>query len=190
MIIMNESGAFLESKRIFFSPMDEKNIDSYFNWINDRSIINYLDTGNFPKTKDQLVDYIKSVNDDPSQVMFSVFEKSSGEYIGNAKLGNIDWVNRTAKYGRMIGSKNMQGKGYGSDMALLLLYYAFNILNLNKVCAGVEEGNLSSINSNKKNGLEVEGILRQQVFSNGKYENVITMGITQSQFWKIHPHFE
>ena len=189
MIIMNESGAFLESKRIFFSPMDEKNIDSYFNWINDRSIINYLDTGNFPKTKDQLTDYIKSVNDDPSQVMFSVFEKSSGEYIGNAKLGNIDWVNRTAKYGRMIGSKNMQGKGYGSDMALLLLYYAFNILNLNKVCAIADEENLPSVNSNKKNGLEVEGLLREQVFSNGIYKNQVVMGITQSQFWKIHPNF-
>lgn len=190
MIIFNESGAFLESERIFFSPMDEKVLDSYFNWVNDRSIINYLDTGNFPKTKEQLVDYIKSANDDSSQVMFSVFEKSSGEYIGNAKLGSIDWVNRTAKYGRMIGSKKMQGKGYGSEMSLLLLYYAFNILNLNKVCAGVVEGNLSSINSNKKNGLEVEGLLLEQVFINGKYKNIVSMGITQSQFWKIHAHSE
>ena len=185
MIIENHN-PFLESEDIYFTPIDENIHDDYFNWVNDRTIIEHLETGYFPKTKQQLMDYVKSINDNPNYVFFSVFEKQTNIYIGNAKLGPIDWINRTAEYGRMIGEKSIHGKGYGTQMGNLLLHYAFMILNLNKVSAQAVADNMASIKSNEKIGLEIEGKLKQQVFINGIYKDVVRMGITKTRYRELN----
>ena len=115
-----------------------------------------------------------------------LFEKQTNIYIGNAKLGPIDWINRTAEYGRMIGVKSTHGKGYGTQMAKLLLHYAFMLLNLNKVTAGAVADNMASIKSNEKIGLEIEGKLKQQVFINGIYKDVVRMGITKTRYRELN----
>ena len=144
---------FIESNRIYFAPLDDDVDDNYLRWVNDRKVVEYLETGNFPKTRHTLNEYVKSINESPKYVFFAVIEKNSRKYIGNAKLGPIDWISRTAVYGRMIGEKSALRKGYGTEISELLLHYAFMIINLNKVTAGVLEDNKGSIKSNEKNGL-------------------------------------
>jgi len=82
----------------------------------------------------------------------------------------------------MIGEESAQGKGYGSAIAELLLHYAFMVLKLNKVTAGALTDNMTSIKSNEKVGLEIEGKLKQQIFKNGKYRDVVRMGITKARY--------
>jgi len=177
---------FLESDNIYFTPINDDISDDYFNWVNDRAIIDNLETGHFPKSKQQLFDYVRSVNSNPNFVFFAVIEKISGKYIGNAKLGPIDWINRTAEYGRMIGDKSMHGKGYGKEVAKLLLHYAFIILNLNKVTVGAIADNIASIKSNERIGLDIEGTLKEQVFKGGIYKDAVRMGITRTKYLKLY----
>lgn len=176
---------FIENDRIFFVPLEDDIDDNYLRWVNDRKIVEYLDTGNFPKTRHTLIEYVKSINESPKHVFFAVIEKKTGKYIGNAKLGPIDWINRTAVYGRMIGEKSALRKGYGTEMSALLLHYAFMIINLNKVTAGVLADNKGSIKSNEKNGLYIEGKLKDQIYNNGIYKDVLMMGITKSRYLEI-----
>ena len=177
---------FLEAENIYFIPINEDIDADYFKWVNDRRIIDHLETSHFPKTKKQLENFVKEIIEDPNHVFFAVIESETNKYIGNAKLGPIDWVNRTAGYGRMIGEKSAQGKGYGTEMAKLLLHYAFMILNLNKVTAGTIADNMAAIKSNEKIGLEIEGKLKQQIFKDGKYKDVIKMGITRTRYYELN----
>jgi len=55
-MIIKNLNPFLESENIYFIPIDEDIHDDYFKWINDRRIIEHLETGHFPKTKQQLRD--------------------------------------------------------------------------------------------------------------------------------------
>tara|TARA_A100001011_G_C14245357_1_gene815274 strand:+ start:516 stop:1082 length:567 start_codon:yes stop_codon:yes gene_type:complete len=185
-MLAKELNSFLKSETLNFVPMNENYLEDYYKWINDREIIKNLETSHFPKTKKQLLHYMDSINESKDFVFFAVIEKNTNKYIGNAKLGPIDWINRTADYGRMIGAKDMQGKGYGTEMAKMLLYYAFMILNLNKVTAGTVENNLSSIKSNEKIGLEKEGVLKQQLYREGQYKDVIKMGITRAKYLTLN----
>ena len=173
---------FLESKNIYFIPFDEDLDDNYLKWVNDRKIIEHLITGVFPKSKQELVEYVKTINSNPNHVFFKVIEKETKKYIGNAKLGPIDWVNRSAEYGRMIGEKSVHGMGYGKEIARLLLHYAFKILNLNKITAGSPVDNIASIKSNESVGLIVEGRLKEQIFKDGAYLDVVRMGITKNRY--------
>ena len=112
-------------------------------------------------------------------MFFAIIEKETKKYIGNAKLGPIDWINRTSEYGRMIGDKSVQGKGYGKEVTELLLYYGFMILNLNKMTAGAMSDNKASIKSNEKVGLDIE-VLKEQIYHDGVYKDAVRMGITRA----------
>ena len=183
----NKYRPFIESDKIYFTPLDEDIDDNYLRWINDRDIIKYLESGNFPKSKQEIINYVKSVNSSPNYVFFAIIEKETKKYIGNAKLGPIDWINRTSEYGRMIGDKNVQGKGYGKEVAELLLYYGFMILNLNKMTAGATSDNKASIKSNEKVGLDIEGILKEQIYHDGVYKDAVRMGITKTKYLELYP---
>ena len=103
------------------------------------------------------------------------------------KLGLIDWINRTASYGRLIGDSEARDKGHGANAARLLLYYGFQILNLNKITAGVVSDNIAAVQSNQKVGLEIEGIQKEQVFMLGSYRDVTKMGITKTTYLDLYP---
>ena len=177
---------FLESDNIYFVPLDEEIDDRYLVWVNDRSIIEHLQTGQFPTTRAALMEYVKAVNGNPNHAFFGVMAKNPVQYIGNVKLGPIDWINRTAEYGLMIGDKSAHGRGYGQEIAKLILHYAFMVLNLNKVTAGASVDNNASVRMHEKAGFETEGRLKEQVFHNGTYKDTVRMGITRSQYLALY----
>ena len=66
----------------------------------------------------------------------AILNKKTGAHIGNIKLGDINWIHRFSELGIMIGDKRYWGKGYGEEACKLVLAYAFDRLNLNKVILG------------------------------------------------------
>ncbi len=52
-------------------------------------------------------------------------------------IHRINWKDRTATTGAVIGEKAYWDKGYGSEAKMLVLDYAFNMLNLRKICSQV-----------------------------------------------------
>tara|TARA_X000000950_G_scaffold108424_2_gene136744 strand:+ start:12559 stop:13116 length:558 start_codon:yes stop_codon:yes gene_type:complete len=170
-------------KNIYLRPVEIGDIDrGWQKWINEESVIEFLD-GVYPVTKDNLLKYYHE-NQPPRAVMFSICDKSDDTYIGNAKLGSINWINRTCSYGRIIGPEKYKGKGYGSEALILLVKYGFMKLGMNRICSGAIEGNIASLKSNEKVGFVQEGIQREAVWRNGKYNNVILLAITRNDFLK------
>ena len=181
---MKNQKYFLETKKISLSTSDEINFKKYKSWINNRTTIGFLETGHFPRSESELKNYIEEINQSDHSVIFAVIEKETGKYIGNAKVGPIDWINRRAEFGRMIGEESARGKGYGKEITALLMKYAFKILNLNKLTAGAISNNYASIKSNKKSGLNIEGEFKEHVYNNGHYMDVVKMAITRKQYLK------
>ena len=106
--------------------------------------------------------------------------------IGTISLPNIDWRNRTAEYGRfLIGHPDYRGGGYGKEAEFLLMDYAFNHLNLNRVWGDVLAGNQVALELDQQMGFRQEGTLRQQVFKNGAYLDVIRVGLLAEDFRRV-----
>jgi len=57
---------FLESDHIYFRPLDNDLDDIYLKWVNDREIIEHLEVGVFPKTRHELLEYVKTINNCPN----------------------------------------------------------------------------------------------------------------------------
>lgn len=113
--------------------------------------------------------------------LFIIHEFSSNK-IGMVGLSNIDNRNRNAEFGRFMIDKKFRGKGYGREALILILDYAFKHLNLNKIYLDTFEYNNKVINLYKKVGFKQEGIKRQHIYKDGKYNNIICMSILKEDY--------
>ena len=118
--------------------------------------------------------------------MFAICLKDNDQYIGNARLGNIDWVNKCSTYGRLIGKEDFKNRGLGSEALILLLKYGFKNLGLNRIASSALSTNIISIKSNLKIGMKKEGILREASFKNGKFVDRIQLSMISKDFFKIY----
>ena len=113
--------------------------------------------------------------------MFAICDKVNDVHIGNIKLDNFDWVNRTCELGLLLGDRTYWGKGIGTEVMRLTLAYAFNQLNLRKVLLAVYANNPAAIKLYEKVGFKNEGCLRSQIFVKGEYIDKHYMGIFSNE---------
>lgn len=116
------------------------------------------------------------------QYGFAIETKSAGEYVGGCGIHSIDSKNRFGILGIFLGEPHIR-KGYGSDALTVLVEFAFNEINLNKVKLFVFAFNKQAIGCYKKIGFKTEGVLRQEIFRKGRYHDALVMGLLRSE-WK------
>lgn len=182
---ISSSKAFLVGKRLYLRPLLKSDItERYLSWLNDAAVTRYIETGLFPVTKKDLEEFYKKIKVSKTDIMFAIIDKEHDLHIGNIKVGGINWVHRFADLGIMIGDKAYWGKGYGEEACRLLLRYAFNRLNLNKVTLGSYSTNLAALKTYKKVGFKIEGRIKKLLSIDGKYVDHVLMGILQSAYNK------
>src|SRR5438552_16485450 len=84
--------------------------------------------------------------------------EASGEMIGRCELFDVDEVARNCKLGISL-AKEHWGRGYGREAVMILLEYAFEKRNLEKVHLDVLADNLRAIRSYEACGFKEEGRL-------------------------------
>ena len=171
-------------EKVYLRCMEESDIEGpYLDWLNDEEITRYL-TGvrHSSVTKDYLLHYIQSMAQSDKDIFFAIHDVESKEFIGTSHFGPIDWLNRTAALGIMIGNKRYWGKGHATKAIRLVLDYAFKSLNLHKVTAGIVAIHQPSVKAFQKAGFEIEGQAKSQFFLDGKYYDYIYMGVTRDDF--------
>lgn len=73
-------------------------------------------------------------------------------------------------------------KGTGRKLGQKALYYAFNDLNLHKVCGQALAFNERSIKFHRDLGFQQEGVLRDQHYDGGSYHAVICFGLLNAEW--------
>ena len=98
-------------------------------------------------------------------------------HIGNVYLTDLNYVNRTAESHILIGNKKYWGQGYAREALLQILHYGFEERGLNRVEARINADNVASLRMHEKCGYKRDGVLRQAVFKNGRFKDVVVMSI-------------
>ncbi len=113
--------------------------------------------------------------------------EADGKFIGQCALFRLDEVAQTCELGIAIGDKSYWGRGYGSDAIRTLLEYAFRLRNIRKVSLTVNGTNTRAIHAYQKCGFQEEGRLREHVWSNGAYVDLVQMGILRREWSAANP---
>lgn len=175
---------FLVGERIYFRPLDINDLERLIKWINDPEITIFLTMGRFPANSIREKEWLENLYRSQDEVVMGIVIKDGDILIGNCGLHQIDWVSRSAIFGIIIGEKEYQDKGYGTEAVLLMLKYAFEILNLNRVELTVYDFNKRAIRCYEKAGFILEGRLRQKIFKDGNYQDVLIMSILKEEWEK------
>ena len=105
-----------------------------------------------------------------------------GVPVGLIGLLSIDGNNKKAEYYVMLGERAYMGKGIAHTASKLLLNYAFGKLGLNRIYLYTETENSAAINSYEKIGFRREGVLRNDLFSKGRFVDRYVYGITKADY--------
>jgi len=177
---------YIVGKKIYLRPLNIEDLKKgYLYWINNPEVNTFIMAARVPTPYVKLKEYYEKVTASHNDVMFAIVIKKTDKYIGNIKLGNIDWINRSAEVGRFIGEKRYWSKGYGTEALKLLMDYAFNTLNLNRICNRIVIDNIASIKSCEKLGMKKEGVFPQFGFVDGEYKDAVQLSMTKDSYKKI-----
>jgi diamine N-acetyltransferase len=105
-----------------------------------------------------------------------VIETIAGEFVGSVGLHGIDARSRQAELGIWIARPHWD-KGYGTEAVRIASRFAFREMNLQRVYLHVYDTNPRGIRAYEKVGYKEEGRLRRSQFVNGRYADVIVMGL-------------
>lgn len=140
---------------------------TYLSWLNDYAVNRYLETRWSEQTLEGIRAYISAMISSPKDILLAIEVRESGKHVGNIKLGGIDYNNSNANIGYFVGEKDCWGTGIATEAVSLISDYAFNVLNLHRIYAGIIEGHNASRRVLEKNGFELEGNMRDAC----KFEN-------------------
>ena len=161
--------------------MEEKDVPYRVKWINDPEIRRTLNF-DYPISEIGTKKWLHSVAGNPTRRDFIACDAETDKPIGYGGLLGIDIKNGKAESYMGIGEKNLHGKGVGFEIRKILLDYAFNELDLNKVYAYVWKENTPMIKLNEKVGFQIEGLLRQDILSHGEKRDRYIMGILKDEY--------
>lgn len=163
--------------------IEKKDMPIINGWRNKKDLIDFLGTPfryiNEDVDNNWYASYLSSRN---SCVRLVIEESISDVIVGAVYLTSINWLNRSAEFSIWIGLTEHQSKGVGKFATLKILEHAFKDLGLHRIYLTVLEGNIRARKLYKSVGFSEEGVLRQAVFKNGCYENMVSMSILMSEF--------
>lgn len=111
------------------------------------------------------------------------FEDDNGNLIAMGGLTGIDYTVRKAEFYIFVNPER-QREGIGSEATYLLCKYGFDVLNLHKIYLYTNASNLGARKTYEKIGFTLEGIHRNEMISNEKYEDRLYYGILASELGK------
>lgn len=165
-------------KRIYLSPMNVDDAETYVKWLNDFNITDGLGCTCRNTSLEDEKEWIKQ-NSSASQ--FAIVNLVDDKLMGNCGIQGIDTIRQCAEVGLFIGEEENRNKGYGEEVLNLLLDYGFNCLNLNNIMLRVFSFNERAISCYKKVGFKEIGRRRQSYYLNGKFYDEVYMDILREE---------
>ncbi|MEG4146751.1 GNAT family protein [Microcoleus sp. Pol12B5] len=115
-------------------------------------------------------------------VDWGIVHKAEKKFIGTC--GFVEWsmTHSRAEIGYAL-SRRYWGEGYMSEAVNAVIEFGFREMFLNRIVARCEVNNIASARVMEKVGMQLEGILRQQLFVKGRYWDLKLYSILREEFF-------
>lgn len=137
----------------------------------------------FPKSEESIKKRVEMLSSSSfeNDEFFFIMEDKEGNAVGNINTHSCSKRHGTFQYG--LGVKRQYwGNGYTKDAINMVLQYYFNELRYQKVNVNIYEFNEQSIKLHEKLGFVLEGCIRKNYFTSGKYYDELCYGLTKEEF--------
>jgi RimJ/RimL family protein N-acetyltransferase len=170
-------------KKITLRAIEEEDLPTLHKWANDPSTQDIIGNIHFPSSLNYQKTWLERLQTDKLNQRLAIETPDLG-IIGISSIMNIDWRNRHAWHGIVLGDKDIRGKGYGVDTVMTTMRYAFEEMNLERLDGSIIEYNTISYSMYcNKLGWKEEGKKKNYYFRKGKYWDQIIVGITKEDYY-------
>lgn len=171
-------------ERIRLRQIERADLPTFVAWLNDPEVRRNL-AAYWPMSLAREERWFEEQAQRPVQEQPLVIEARQGEswkVIGNCGFHNLNWHDRNAEMGIMIGAKEEWNKGYATEAMQLLLQVGFETLNLHRLYLRVYERNTAALRAYEKAGFVYEGRQRQGNYDEGGYMDVLMMSVLRPEW--------
>jgi RimJ/RimL family protein N-acetyltransferase len=134
---------------------------------------------NRASAQERLEEWVKA---SPGTINFAARTIADDRLVGGIGLMDINGADGHAQLGLSIYKQDDWGHGYGREMIVLALRYAFNELNLYRVWLTTPGFNERAMKLYEKLGFRHEGRGREHILLDGTRWDVIYMGMLRDEF--------
>jgi RimJ/RimL family protein N-acetyltransferase len=171
-------GVVAVGKRVFLRMLDESDGLMLKAWAADpllkemvgSELLERFSGGPWPGWLDDL-------SADLSQINLVIASRRTGRRLGLIRLFNVHRRDGYAFLETMVADSRALKLGYGIEASKLVAYWAVDILKLRRLEAKVYPYNTLSVNTMKRRRWQLEGRLRQAVYHDGEYCDLLVFGI-------------
>lgn len=182
----------LENERVILRPLVKADLDNLLApATSDEKLVQYS-----PKpihTRELLKEYITSSlsgKETLDRYPFSIFDKQANAWAGSTSFLFISNYHRRLEIGATWLGKSFQKTGLNRNCKFLLLSYAFDELDFERVEFKTDERNSASRMAIEKTGGKFEGILRSHTLMNdGFRRNTVYYSILKSEWLSLKANF-
>ncbi|MCB0383594.1 MAG: GNAT family N-acetyltransferase [Psychroserpens sp.] len=177
----------LENERVKLSSLTLDNFQYLTSIAQEKDLIYYSpSTISTPETLRNYVEVALEAFQNETTMPFIIYDKLNQKYAGSTRFGLINWKHKVLHIGWTWIGHGFQGTGLNTHMKFLMLQYAFETLEFEKVEFRIDDRNQKSRKAVEKLGATLEGILRKDtLMRDGHRRNTCCYGILKDEWPNI-----
>lgn len=173
----------LETSRFFLREFEQSDWRAVHAYASQEIVSRYQPWG--PNTQEETRQYIEEVlarqlEQPRISFTFAVVWKETGRVIGAGELTTIDRINQSGEIGYILHPGYWK-RGIGSEMARLLLKFAFEENGLHRIWASCNPKNIGSQKVLERVGMTKEGLLRQNLRMNDGWRDSLVYSVLKKE---------
>lgn len=175
----------LRGEKVRLTAVTAHDLPAITSWWADADFLRLYNTAPaVPRNEDQLSRRFDLSQTSNEVFLFAIRLLDGDDFIGLLELDGIDWSNRTTFLSIGIGAPEHRGRGYGHDAMRAALRFAFDELNLHRVCLTVFSYNTPAIALYERLGFTREGTYRQHIERDGRRYDMYLYGLLRHE-WRV-----
>ena len=167
----NAEGLPLAGERISVRSYKSRDKKILQNWLKDEDGRHFL----LSRLTAKAVQVDKFIGD--KSCLMGIITLKDDTPIGAIAYCNHNPQQYRAELRKMIGDPSKRAMGYAKEATQLWIQYGIQKLGLKKIYLSTLNNNIRNIKLNEELGFQVEGILRNEVYFDNKFHDVLRMGM-------------
>lgn len=171
----------LTGSKVVLRPITADDASAMFATLSDKESMRLTGTQE-TFTFEQVERHCQKIAAADDRVDLAITLPGDNRYIGEVVLNDIDRHNRSANFRIALASESLFGRGYGTEATRLIIDFGFRTLKLHRIELEVYDFNPRAHHVYEKIGFVREGVRRDVLLWEGKYQSAIVMSILEDEY--------
>ncbi|MBR3143154.1 MAG: GNAT family N-acetyltransferase [Clostridiales bacterium] len=178
-----ESFPELNTRRLLLRQITQEDDKSLLEVLSDEVTCEYLthNAVNDIESIKRMITGMQRFFDEKQRIRWGIAQKQDNTLIGHCGFFDIDRTNSCAEISYCI-KRELWGHGIMTEAVDAMLRFGFEDYGLNRIVAKVIKDNAGSIKVLQKLGFVQEGLLRESLYKNGQYHDLISFSVLRSEY--------